>query len=172
MAFIGRKGSGKTTFLTRLIPILRERGHRVGVIKRVPPDFQLDEEGKDSFRLKEAGATAVFLSSERRVALIEDVSEEPEPEKIASRYLDRMDIVLVEGFKRSALPKIEVYRQGLDEPPLFQELEIVALVTDNQDIEPPQGVKRFSFEEPEKVAELIEEQFLKPGGTVRTVNVD
>ncbi|HIC96337.1 TPA: molybdopterin-guanine dinucleotide biosynthesis protein B, partial [Candidatus Bipolaricaulota bacterium] len=169
VAFIGRKGSGKTTFLTRLIPVLVSRGHRVGVIKRVPPHFELDQKGKDSFRLKEAGASAIFLSSERRVALIEDVPEEPTPEEIASKYLQHMDIILVESFKRSALPKVEVYRKGQGEGPLFRDrelelgVEVIALVTDDPELELPPGVERFSFEEPERVADLIEARFLKAG---------
>ena len=173
VAFIGRKGSGKTTFLTRLIPILIERGHRVGVIKRVPPHFEIDQEGKDSFRLKEAGASAVFLSSERRIALIEDVPAEREPEEIASKYLDHMDIILVEGFKRSALPKVEVYRKGLGEGPLFRELEVIAAITDDPALELPPGVERFSFEEPERVADLIEDRSLKVSheGMVKMVDV-
>ena len=175
VAFIGRKGSGKATFLTTLIPILVERGHRVGVVKRVPPHFEIDREGKDSFRLKEAGASVVFLSSARKVALIKDIPAEPRPEEIAVEYLRGVDIVLVEGFKESALPKIEVYREGLGEGPLFHELEVIALVTDSSDLDPPPGVERFSFAEADKVADLIEGKFLpsdgKGGVKVKMVDV-
>lgn len=173
VAFIGRKGSGKTTFLTQLIPILVERGWRVGAIKRVPPHFEIDREGKDSYRLKEAGAAAVFLSSAKRIALIKDIFKEPEPEEITRDYLKDLDLVLVEGFKESALPKVEVYRQGLDEGPLFEELEVIALVTDSADLDPPPRVERFSFAEANRVADLIENRFLKPGpgGEVRMIDV-
>jgi len=173
VAFIGRKGSGKTTFLTTLIPILVERGHCVGVVKRVPPHFEIDREGKDSFRLKEAGAAAVLLSSARRVALIKDIPAEPRPEEIAAEYLRGVDIVLVEGFKESALPKVEVYREGLGEGPLFRELEVIALVTDSPDLDLPPGVERFSFAEADKVADLLERELLPADGRgeVRMVDV-
>lgn len=166
VAFVGRKGSGKTTFLTRLIPVLAERGHRVGAIKRVHPHFAMDQEGKDSFRLKAAGARAVLLSSEERIALIKDVPGEPGPLEAGRDYFQGVDIVLVEGFKGSALPKVEVRRRGLDEEPLFRELDVLALITDDMDLRPPSGVERFSFDEADKVAGFIEQRLLnlKPGG--------
>src|SRR5919112_5641695 len=107
----GWSGAGKTTLLVRLIPILRERGLTVSTLKHAHHAFEIDRPGKDSFVHREAGASEVLVASARRWALVHELREEAEP-RLADllRRLSRVDLVIVEGFKTEAHPKIEVHR--------------------------------------------------------------
>ena len=116
LGFCAYIGTGKTTLLTQLIPILRNRGIQLGVIKHAHHNFEMDREGKDSFRFRQAGATEVMLASSRRWVLLHENSEEtdPDPGELLQRMnLDHLDLVLVEGFKHHMLPKIEIHRPSL-----------------------------------------------------------
>ncbi|MEE3022862.1 MAG: molybdopterin-guanine dinucleotide biosynthesis protein B, partial [SAR324 cluster bacterium] len=116
LGFCAYNGTGKTTLLAQLIPILRDRGIQVGVIKHAHHNFEMDREGKDSFRFRQAGATEVMLASSRRWVLLHENSEEadPDPGELLQRMnLDHLDLVLVEGFKHHMLPKIEIHRPSL-----------------------------------------------------------
>lgn len=111
-------GMGKTTLLTRLLPLLAEQGIRVSVIKQTCDGFDLDRRGKDSHRLREAGAAQVLLSAPQRWALLtEDEPDESDDRLLPLiRHLDnrQCDLVLVEGFRHAPVPKIEVYRGAVD----------------------------------------------------------
>jgi molybdopterin-guanine dinucleotide biosynthesis protein B len=107
----GHSGMGKTTLLERLIPELTGRGLRVSLIKHSHKDIEIDRPGKDSFRLREAGCSEVLLLGRERWALMHELRGQPEPS--LDYLLDRMqacDLVLVEGFKGGAFPKLEVWR--------------------------------------------------------------
>lgn len=109
----GWSGSGKTTLVTKLIPVLKARGLSVSTIKHAHHGFDLDRPGKDSFRHREAGATEVIVSSASRWAILHELREEAEwnlPDLIGK--MSPVDLVLVEGFKRDAFPKIEIHRVG------------------------------------------------------------
>lgn len=128
----GWSGAGKTTLLTRLIPHLRKEGLRVSVIKHAHHHFDVDVPGKDSWRHREAGATEVLVSSERRWAMIHELRGAAEP-RLAEllQKLSPVDLVVVEGFKRELLPKIEVHRSANGKPFLFpDDPHIVAIATD------------------------------------------
>lgn len=124
LGFAGFSGSGKTTLLTRLIPVLRQRGLRVAVIKHTHHNFDPDIPGKDSHRVREAGAVQVLAASNRRWALFTELPEPQEPElETLLAQLDpaRCDLVLVEGMRHGAHPKIEVHRPSLKHPLLALE---------------------------------------------------
>lgn len=111
---VGSSGAGKTTLLTRLLPLLRERGLQVAVLKHAHHTFDIDHAGKDSFQLRKAGAAQVLVASRERWALMVETpggTEAPPLESLLAR-LDRrrLDLVLVEGFRHEAFPKIEVQR--------------------------------------------------------------
>ncbi len=169
VAFCGRSGSGKTTVLTGLLTELSGRGWRVGVIKHASHHgFELDEEGKDSMKLREAGGNPAVVVSAQRVFVVEETPEEMDLLEVASRFLGRVDIVLAEGFKKSPVPKVEVLGQG-GEPPLMKpEDRVIAVVGDAREgtIAP-----RFGPDETVKIADFIEARFLKnerrPGIVVR-----
>lgn len=150
VAFVGRKGSGKTRFICELIPVLRARGYRVGTAKHVSPGVEPDAPGTDTHRHRLAGAERVLLYSRRRGALFwehggDDVSGYIE------RYLGDLDIVILEGFKGSPYPKIEVHAEG---EPLAGSVPVLAVVTERR-VVVPDGVEVLP-RDPEAVADFIE----------------
>ena len=111
VAFVSKSGTGKTTLLEIVISRLKERGYRVGVIKHDAHRFDIDRPGKDSYRLTAAGADTMVVSSPEKLALVKQHAASPPVEDLLSDFFTNMDIVLVEGFKSSSLPKIEVHRR-------------------------------------------------------------
>jgi len=154
VAFIGHKGSGKTTFLCRLIPVLLARGYRVGTAKHVGPEVEPDSPGKDTFRHREAGAARVLLYSETRGALFWNHEGVPVEEYVA-RYMADLDLVLLEGFKDSGFPKIEIYRAG---EPLAGRVPVLAVITDRP-ARIPDGIPTLPLD-PEIVADFLETALL------------
>ncbi|GJD48723.1 Molybdopterin-guanine dinucleotide biosynthesis adapter protein [Methylobacterium crusticola] len=128
----GWSGAGKTTLLTRLIPVLAARGLRVATLKHAHHAFDVDPPGKDSRRHRDAGAQEVIVSSARRSVQIREVGEGAEPTLAGLlRRLGPCDLVLVEGFKRAAHPKLEVFRAAAGRPALHPEDDrIVAVASD------------------------------------------
>jgi molybdopterin-guanine dinucleotide biosynthesis protein B len=128
----GWSGSGKTTLVTKALPRLIARGLRVSTLKHAHHGFDLDQPGKDSFMHRAAGATEVIISSAKRFAILHELREEAEwdlPELL--RKLAPVDLVLVEGFKRDAFPKLEIYRKANGKPLLHPaDPQIVAIASD------------------------------------------
>jgi len=133
--FAGWSGSGKTTLIERLIPALTTRGLTVSLIKHAHHDFDVDQPGKDSWRHREAGCSEVLVTSSVRWALMHELRESREltlPE--AAARLAPCDLVLVEGFKRAPIPKLEVWREANGKAMLHpQDPHIVGLATDRPD---------------------------------------
>lgn len=132
LGIAGWSGSGKTTLLERLLPRLAARGLRVAVIKHAHHGFDLDRPGKDSWRHREAGAVAVLVTSGQRWALQRELRGAPEPTLAQQLALVApCDLALVEGYKRMAIPKIEVHRPALGKPPLHaDDPHVVAVASD------------------------------------------
>ena len=132
--FAGWSGSGKTTLIEKLIPLIVARGLKVSLIKHAHHSFDVDQPGKDSYRHRHAGCTEVLVSSSRRWALVHELRGAPEPAFAdLLRHLSPCDLVLVEGFKRERLPKLEVYRAVTGEPLLHPEdKDIVAIASDQR----------------------------------------
>jgi molybdopterin-guanine dinucleotide biosynthesis adapter protein len=125
----GWSGAGKTTLLVKLIPELKARGLTVSTLKHAHHAFEIDHPGKDSFEHRKAGASEVLVASSGRWALVRELRQEPEPPLAA--LLERLspaDLVIVEGFKSFAHPKIEVYRAANDRPFLFREVPNVRAI--------------------------------------------
>ncbi len=160
VAFIGRSGSGKTTFLEMLIPVLTGRGYRVGAVKHAHHVVEIDRPGKDSFRLGEAGASEVVLSAQRQLAVIRRTSERLSLETVLG-YFREVDLILVEGFKDSELPQVEIYRTaaGREQPLFLEGRRLLALVSDRLFPQAPCPV--FSFDDTAGVADLVEQKILK-----------
>ena len=133
IGFAGWSGAGKTTLIVRLIPELNRRGFSVSTIKHAHHNFDLDQPGKDSYEHRLAGAEEVLVASANRVALMRELRGAPEPTLAELlRLLKPVDLVLIEGFKRDPLPKIEVFRVANNKPPLYPEdPNIVALIGDS-----------------------------------------
>ena len=130
--FAGWSGSGKTTLIERLIPRLVARGLTVSLVKHAHHEFDIDQPGKDSFRHRMAGCTEVLVSSSRRWALMHELRGADELTLGAAlARLSPCDLVLVEGYKRSRLPKLEVYRSEVAKPWLHpDDPNIVAIASD------------------------------------------
>ena len=132
--FAGWSGSGKTTLIERLIPLFMARGLKVSLIKHAHHTFDVDQPGKDSYRHRHAGCAEVLVSSSKRWVLMHELRGAPEPgfAELIER-LSPCDLVLIEGFKREKLPKIEVYRASVGESPLHpQDPDIVAVASDQR----------------------------------------
>lgn len=129
----GWSGSGKTTLVTKLIPCFLARGVRVSTLKHAHHGFDLDTPGKDSFMHRAAGATEVIISSSKRWAILHELRDEPEwdlPRLVAK--MSPVDLVLVEGFKRDAFPKLEIHRIANGKPLLHPEdPHIIAVASDS-----------------------------------------
>lgn len=132
IGFAGWSGAGKTTLVERLIPRFTGRGLRVSVVKHAHHRFDIDRPGKDSWRHREAGAAEVLVTSAGRWALLHELRDAPEPP--LETHLARLspcDLVLVEGYRRADIPKVEVHRAATGQPLLFPgDPAIVAVATD------------------------------------------
>ena len=150
VAVIGRKHSGKTTLTVRLSAALHARGHRVMTIKHGSHTFNIDPSTTDTYRhYHEGGAERVAMAAPDKFALIARWDAELAPEEIAERHMSDADIVICEGFKMSALPKIEVFRIAAHPTPLFADPAshrgtLLAVVTDVDDLKAEVPVIRMS----------------------------
>jgi molybdopterin-guanine dinucleotide biosynthesis protein B len=129
----GWSGSGKTTLIKKLIPRLIARGIAVSTLKHAHHGFDLDQPGKDSFFHRTAGATEVIISSAKRWAILHELREQPEWDLAALvGKMSPVDLVLVEGFKRDAFPKLEIHRIANGKPLIHPEdPHIVAVASDS-----------------------------------------
>ncbi len=154
IAIIGHHDAGKTTFLTRLIPALTARDYRVGCVKHVAPDVELDTPGKDSYLLAKAGAKRTLVYSDVRGALLWDHPGEP-VDMVLARHFSDLDLILLEGFKDADLPKIEVYSSG---EPLAGRIPVLAVVASGSP-RVPDGVPVLP-PDPDIVADFLEAEVL------------
>ncbi len=134
VGFAGYSGSGKTTLVEKLIPALKMRGLRVSVVKHAHHRFDIDHPGKDTFRHREAGAFEVVVASSNRLALMREFEQPAEltVHQLIAELYEGVDWVLVEGFKHSDLPKIEIWRASSGKPARYMDDDfIVAIATDS-----------------------------------------
>jgi molybdopterin-guanine dinucleotide biosynthesis protein B len=150
----GYSGSGKTTLIEKLIPVLTARGIKVSLIKHAHHSFDIDQPGKDSYRHRHAGCSEVLVTSNKRWALMHELRGTPEPTlEEMIRHISPCDLLLVEGYKREPIPKLEVYRSTLGEPLLYpQDSHIVALAADRR---VDTGLSQFTLDEVEAIAAFI-----------------
>lgn len=152
LSIVGKSDSGKTTLLERLIPALAARGLRVGALKHDAHDYETDTPGKDSHRLRSAGARATAVASATKISLVETWDREPALYDIVARYFPDVDLVLTEGYKRGPAPKIEVVRAARSTEGICTPDELVAVVTD---VDVDFGVPRVALDDVEAVAEVV-----------------
>jgi molybdopterin-guanine dinucleotide biosynthesis protein B len=154
IGFAGWSGAGKTTLIVKLIPEFNRRGVSVSTIKHAHHNFDLDQPGKDSYEHRAAGAEEVLVASANRVALMRELRGAPEPSLgELFRLLKTVDLVLVEGFKRDPLPKIEIFRTANGKPPLYpDDRNIVALISD---VVPSSRLPHASIDDIAAAADLV-----------------
>ena len=139
VGFAGYSGSGKTTLVEKLIPALKMRGLRVSVVKHAHHKFDIDHPGKDTYRHREAGAFEVVVASQNRLALMREFERPGEltVHHMLAELYEGVDWVLVEGFKHSDLPKIEIWRASSGKPARYMNDDfIVAIATDSPELMP------------------------------------
>jgi molybdopterin-guanine dinucleotide biosynthesis protein B len=166
----GWSGAGKTTLLSRLIPVLVARGLRVATIKHAHHAFDVDQEGKDSWIHRAAGADSVLVCSARRWALMHELRGAPEPglPELLGR-LPAADLVLVEGFKRGPHPRLEVFRAANGKPPLHpDDPGIAGLVSDRSF--PESGLPAVSLDDVDGAAALALD-IARPAATMTGVDL-
>ena len=139
IGFCAYSGTGKTTLLTRLIPILRAKNFKIGIIKHAHHQFDIDHPGKDSYELRKAGASEIMIASSKRWALVHESDkkrEDPSLEEVLNHLsLKELDIILVEGFKHEPVVKIELNRPSLGNPFLYpNDSSIIAIAMDEKPI--------------------------------------
>ena len=164
LGFSAWSGTGKTTLLRQLIPALKARGLRVSVIKHAHHHFDLDFPGKDSYELRKAGAAQTVICTTTRMAMITEFdqpADEPDLQQIiATLDADRVDLILVEGYKDIRFPKIELHRAELGKPLLYPgDDSIIALACDG---EAPPGISMplLDLNDIDGIANFICEDFL------------
>ena len=157
ISIVGKSKSGKTTLLESLIAELKRRGHKVAVIKHVADDFELDEEGKDSWRFSQAGSEVVAVSSSHKLAVIKQVERDLSPQELSRLIRWDYDLILTEGFKQANTIKIEIHRKEQGKELLSPPKQLLAIVTDEPlDVDVPQ----FSKNEIQGLADFIENWLL------------
>ena len=135
LGFAAYSGTGKTTLLEKLLPLMKLQGLHVAMIKQTHHDFDIDKPGKDSYRLRKAGASQMLIASDKRCALMTEFIETKDQDLsslIARLDLDNVDIVLVEGFRHLPFPKIELHRPTAGKPLIFPDDDsVIAVAADD-----------------------------------------
>ena len=163
IGFCAFSGTGKTTLLTQLIPIVKSKGVRLAVIKHAHHEFDVDQKEKDSYKLRHAGATQMLISSAKRWALMNELSEDQNELKLCEliEQIDHknIDLILVEGFKKETFTKIELHRPSLGHPLMCdKDKNIIALATDAE-CNAPQNITHLDINEPNEIATFIMRHF-------------
>lgn len=156
--FSAFSGTGKTSLLIELIPILKQRGLRVGVIKHSHHDFEIDHPGKDSFRLRKSGATPVMIASPFRRVVITEFAEPAEldlRQHLAAFPTDDLDLLLVEGFRNADFTKIELHRPSLGKPLLYPDDPNIIAVASDTPLSTPAHVPNLDLNHPAAIADFI-----------------
>lgn len=163
ISLVGYSNSGKTTVLVEIIRELKNRGYRVATIKHHKGDFDIDHEGKDTYRHMQSGAVTTILSSPNKFALVSEVEKEKTLDELIS-YIKDVDIIITEGFKNESKDKIEVFRQANKKKRIKSiDKELVAVISDDEITD---KVMKFSFEDIKGIADFIESGYVLKNITV------
>jgi len=160
VSIVGKSDAGKTTLIEKLVPELVRRGYRIATVKHDVHGFEVDREGKDSWRHKKAGAHTVVISSPNKVALIRDVEEDQALEEIREKLVRDVDLILSEGFKREVHPKVEIFRKEKYTELLCTKDDKLIAIVSNQAFD--MGVPVFDLDDVKGLADFIEKKFLQP----------
>jgi molybdopterin-guanine dinucleotide biosynthesis protein B len=159
ISIVGRSRAGKTRLIEKLIPEIKKRGYRVATIKHGVHSFDIDKEGKDSWRHAQAGAEVVFISSPTKLAIIKRTKKEVSLNEIITSFIDEMDIILTEGYKKGTYPKIEVRKEGPDKLLCKDKSDnLVAIVSDKAI---NKGIPCFGLDETVKIVDFLEKKFME-----------
>jgi molybdopterin-guanine dinucleotide biosynthesis protein B len=163
VGFLAYSGTGKTTLLTKLISILSGKGLRVGIIKHAHHEFDIDLPGKDSYKLRKAGAKEMLIGSENRWALMVDAEKDEDftlNDHIQQMDQDNLDLILVEGFKLEAISKIELTRPSLGNDLFFPKDENVIAVATDEPLSVTTDLPILDINNADEIAAFILKRFL------------
>jgi len=162
ICFVGSSDCGKTTLLEKVIKVLKNKGYKVGVIKNDTHGFEIDKEGKDTYRLKQAGANSVIISGPDKYAIISDTDKFYTLDDFAFYIGDKTDIILTEGFKSSKKPKIELFLDGISTDILCKDDETLIAVATNNNEKVKMLTNRpiLDINNPEEISDFIEQHYL------------
>jgi len=166
LGFAAYSGTGKTTLLRKIIPLLAVKGIRIGMVKHTHHNIDVDKPGKDSYELRKSGTAQIVLASPKRTTLIVEHAEREDSDLSSALELlktDMLDLVLVEGFKHENIPKVELHRKEMERPFIYpKDPNIVAIVVAEElELKNAEHLIRLNFNQPELLADFIETQILK-----------
>lgn len=163
LGFAAISGAGKTTLLAKLIPLLIQQRIYPGLIKHSHHNFQIDKPGKDSYKLRQAGASPILLVSKYRRAVISEFRNPQEPrlaDQLDALDQSQLDLILVEGFKSENFPKIEIHRPELRNPLLYPKDPSIIAIASDTDLVVPEHIRQFNLNDPHKIATYIITEFM------------
>ena len=159
IGFCAYSGTGKTTLIKQIIPLLKNHGLRVAVIKHAHHDFDLDQPGKDSYELRKSGADKTIICSHTRMAQITEFEkplDEPSLDDIVGQFQPGdYDLILVEGYKNAKIPKIELHRKALGKPLMFKDDDTIIALACDQCQHHDHPITCLNINEPQEVADFI-----------------
>lgn len=169
ISIVGKSNSGKTTLIERIIPHLKAKGYKVGTIKHDAHHFEIDHEGKDTWRMTKSGADKVVISSKDKLALVKRLDDEEDLDKIIEWLFEDVDIIITEGYKSHNKPKIEVIR--FSEPITAPKDNLIAIVDNTEENMVTElsneyfQIYRLDMNRIDKITEFIIDRFLKKSKT-------
>ena len=158
LGFAAFSGTGKTTLLVKILPMLRAKGLRVAMVKHAHHDFDVDKPGKDSYELRKSGATPMLICSSRRTAIMIEHEQPTEPdlqEVLSYIRPDKIDLVLVEGFKHWDYPKIELHRPALGKALLFPDDKNIIAIAHDGNLNVIPDIPAMDINQPQQIAEFV-----------------
>lgn len=159
VSFSAKSGTGKTTYLEKLVACLKEKGLRIALIKHDAHGFELDQPGKDSYRLRKAGVDTMILCGPDQTARLENhTAGEPSLHRLISS-VEGVDLILIEGYKFGAQPKIQLLRKGYSETPVGNPENTIAYVADFPYDPVPSDLPVFALNDPQDLAEYLVSSF-------------
>lgn len=159
IGFIAYSGTGKTTLLKQVLPILKTKGLHIGMIKHAHHNFDIDIPGKDSYELRKAGADQMLVASRYRWALITEQNN-PEQDPSLQAMIDqldtgKLDLILVEGFKHSSFAKIELHRPSMAKPLLYPKDKNIIAVASDEKLQPEPTIPFLDLNDPQEIADFV-----------------
>lgn len=166
VGFAAYSGTGKTTLLKKLLPLLKARGVRVGMVKHAHHTFDVDQPGKDSYELRKAGAAQMLIASRTRWALMVERPREKDPqldEVLLELDQAALDLILVEGFKQERFPKIELRRSGLRGKPFYPDDDSIVAVASDDPTSLDTELPVLDLNRPVEIVDFIIDKILNSG---------
>jgi molybdopterin-guanine dinucleotide biosynthesis protein MobB len=163
LSIVGKSDSGKTTLLEKVVRELVSRGYRIGTVKHDAHRFEIDHEGKDSWRHKQAGASVSVISSPEKIAVVKDANHDHSLSELRDSVFSNVDLIISEGYKSEGHPKIEVFRPERSPDLLCRSDDNLVAIAGNP-TDPPEGVPVFDPNDPKRLCDFIERGFLENTG--------